>query len=93
LSWSGQLAQKIKSGGGSSTEPLYLKICQAIKDARLSGELTADQKLPTNRELAEHLDIDRSTVARAYSQLIRERVISSHVGRGSYIVGLKSKSD
>lgn len=93
LSWSWQLAQKIKSGGGSSTEPLYLKICQAIKDARLSGELTADQKLPTNRELAEHLDIDRSTVARAYSQLIRERVISSHVGRGSYIVGLKSKSD
>lgn len=94
MSWSGLLAQKIKSGGGDSgTEPLYLKICKAIKDARLSGELSADQKLPTNRELAQSLDIDRSTVARAYNQLIRESVISSHVGRGSYIVGLKDKSE
>ena len=66
-------------------EPLYCQIRNRFKDAIESGRLPAQTKLPTNRELAGLLKIDRSTVSRAYSELIEAGLIDSHVGRGTYV--------
>jgi DNA-binding transcriptional MocR family regulator len=67
---------------------LYLQIVRSIKDAILSGKLPIDSRLPTNRELASLLNIDRSTVSRAYLELSEAGLIESHVGRGTYVKSL-----
>jgi 2-aminoadipate transaminase len=67
------------------TEHLYIQIVRSIKDAIESGKLSLDSRLPTNRELANLLNIDRSTVSRAYLALSEEGFIESHVGRGTYV--------
>jgi 2-aminoadipate transaminase len=71
-------------------EPLYCQIRNSLKDAIESGRLPAQTKLPTNRELASLLKIDRSTVSRAYAELIEAGLIDSHVGRGTYVKEQKS---
>ncbi len=67
---------------------LYLQIVRSIKDAIRSGKLPLDSRLPTNRELASLLNIDRSTVSRAYLELSEVGLIESHVGRGTYVKSL-----
>lgn len=67
---------------------LYLQIVRSIKDAIRSGKLPLESRLPTNRELASLLNIDRSTVSRAYLELSEVGLIESHVGRGTYVKSL-----
>lgn len=67
---------------------LYLQIVRSIKDAIQSGKLPLDSRLPTNRELASLLNIDRSTVSRAYLELSEAGLIESHVGRGTFVKSL-----
>jgi DNA-binding transcriptional MocR family regulator len=66
-------------------EPLYAQIMHRIEAAITSGQLPDNSRLPTNRELAALLKIDRSTVARAYLELSQSGMIESHVGRGTFV--------
>lgn len=68
--------------------PMYLRIKDSIAGAIESGQLIHEQQLPTDRELARLLNIDRSTVSRAYDQLASEGLVYSHVGRGTFVTGL-----
>jgi DNA-binding transcriptional MocR family regulator len=67
--------------------PLYSVIYERIKQAIDSGKLQVNSKLPTNRELALLLNIDRSTASRAYSELAANGYIESFVGRGTFVRG------
>jgi len=67
------------------SEPLYLQIVKFISGRIESGELAAGDRLPTNRELAHQLKVDRSTISRAYAELSELGVIESHVGRGTFV--------
>jgi 2-aminoadipate transaminase len=71
--------------------PLYLQIMNRLKESIESGKLPDRSKLPTNRELATLLDVDRSTVSRAYTELVQAGLIESHVGRGTYVRAAKAK--
>ncbi|HEY9783813.1 MAG TPA: PLP-dependent aminotransferase family protein [Candidatus Obscuribacterales bacterium] len=66
-------------------EPLYQQIVRSLKESIANGKLPVDSKLPTNRELAALLKVDRSTVSRAYLELSEEGLIVSHVGRGTFV--------
>jgi DNA-binding transcriptional MocR family regulator len=66
-------------------EPLYMQIVKFVADGIASGALREGERMPTNRELAAILRVDRSTVARAYAELIESRRIESHVGRGTFV--------
>lgn len=68
-------------------EPLYVQIVSAIRNSISSGILPSDSRLPTNRELAALLKVDRSTVSRAYAELSQQGLIESHVGRGTFVKG------
>lgn len=72
-------------------EPMYARITAGIRDAIQSGQLAENTRLPTNRELASILKIDRSTVSRAYSELMQSGLIDSHVGRGTFVRPLKQR--
>lgn len=74
---------KLKKGSG----PLYLAIANAIAEDVATGQLQAEQRLPPQRKLAEALDLDFTTVARAYTEAHRRGLVDSVVGRGTFVCG------
>ncbi len=68
-----------------SQVPIYLQIVQDIKHKVAAGILKPGEHLPTVRELAADLRVNPNTVARAYDQLDKDRVITTQQGRGTYV--------
>src|SRR5439155_10179290 len=69
----------------SSGLPLYRQICQRLREAILSGELSEGTRLPTERALAQELGLNRTTVMNAYNELASEGLVERHVGRGTLV--------
>lgn len=65
--------------------PLYLQIADGVRRALMAGELTAGDRLPAGRQLAEALGVNLETVQRAYRYLSDEGIVVSRVGRGTRI--------
>lgn len=68
-----------------SKKPLYQQLYQQIRAKILSGELSAQTKLPSNRRLATELHISRNTVDTAYQQLLSEGYIVGKSRSGYYV--------
>ncbi|SDF03553.1 GntR family transcriptional regulator [Sporomusa acidovorans] len=68
--------------------PLYIQLQEEIKALIVKGAYPPGEQLPTVRQLAVDLRINSNTVARAYSELEREGIISTHQGRGTFVCGL-----
>lgn len=77
LAWMPDLA----NGG----KPAYLAIVDSIAAGIRSGRLISGERLPTQRALAERLDLDYTTIARAYGEARRRGLIDSNVGRGTFV--------
>src|SRR3546814_1401208 len=58
-------------------KPAYLAIADAIAADIDTGALTATQRLPTLRVLARELDLNFTTVARAYAEARRRGLIDA----------------
>lgn len=71
----------------SSPQPAYLLIADLIAEDVRSGRLTARERLPTLRELANALQLNYTTVARAYAEARRRGLIHSRPGMGTYVRG------
>ncbi|MDO7706321.1 MAG: GntR family transcriptional regulator, partial [Loktanella sp.] len=56
----------------SAGKSKYKALAQAIRDAIMSGELSAGQQLPPMRELGYRIGLTPGTVARAYAILTEE---------------------
>jgi GntR family transcriptional regulator len=67
--------------------PIYLQIIEQVKRSVALGILQAGEQLPTVKQLAIDLTVNPNTVARAYRDLERERVIETAPGRGSFVRG------
>ncbi len=63
----------------------YRALVDCIQKGIADGALEAGQKLPPVRDLAFRLDITPGTVARAYSILVQDGVLTAGVGRGTYV--------
>ncbi len=68
-----------------SKVPIYLQIVNAIKHQVASGEFKPGMQLPTVRELATSLRVNPNTVARAYTLLDGDTVITTQQGRGTFV--------
>src|SRR6266705_1726375 len=77
----------------SSGLPLYRQICQRLREAILSGELSEGTRLPTERALASELGVNRTTVMNAYNELASEGLIEGHVGRGTLVKSNQFRHD
>jgi DNA-binding transcriptional MocR family regulator len=64
--------------------PLYLAIADALQADLASGRVTPGERLPAQRDLAARLDIDFTTVGRAFAEARRRGLIEATVGRGSF---------
>ncbi len=65
--------------------PLHRKLYEALRRAILDGKLASGHRLPASRELAHDLQLSRNTVVAALNQLNVEGLLTSHVGRGTYV--------
>ncbi|MFN7052642.1 MAG: PLP-dependent aminotransferase family protein, partial [Gemmobacter sp.] len=70
---------------GTSGKPRYLEIADAIERDTDSGLLSAGDRLPPQRRLAELLSLDFTTISRAYTEAQSRGLVESHVGRGTFV--------
>lgn len=63
----------------------YEAVATALERAILSGQLQNGERLPTVRQLSDDLGISPTTVNAAYKTLRRKGLISSEVGRGTFV--------
>ncbi|HUB89327.1 MAG TPA: PLP-dependent aminotransferase family protein [Dyella sp.] len=71
--------------------PLYDQLTRALKASILDGRISAGTQLPPTRELAQELEISRTTVLAAYEQLRAEGFIDGRVGSGSFVSHLQAR--
>jgi GntR family transcriptional regulator len=69
----------------AAPEPVYEQIVRQIHDAVKAGTLKPDTPLPTVRQLAGDLAINRNTVARAYRILEDQGVILTAGRKGTFV--------
>ena len=69
----------------SSPLPVYKQISAGIRQSILCQRLTCGDRLPSTRELAEQLGINRLTVVKSYSELHNEGYIETIVGAGTFV--------
>ena len=65
--------------------PLYEYLYRCIRGDILDGTLTAGERLPSKRALAEHLHISVMTVEGAYQQLEAEGYVYTQPKRGFFV--------
>jgi DNA-binding transcriptional MocR family regulator len=69
----------------AGSRPVYLKIVDALAEARSNGRLQPGDRLPPQRELARLLGVDLTTVTRAFSEARRRNLIDATAGRGTFV--------
>lgn len=65
--------------------PAYKQIANRLTAAMADGTLKNGDRLPTIRELNEHLDVNPNTVAKAYRELALKGLIDGQRGFGSFV--------
>jgi DNA-binding transcriptional MocR family regulator len=68
-----------------SAEPRYVAIVNCLAADIGSGRLQDGERLPTHRELADHLGVAVGTVTRAYTEAERRGLVRGEVGRGTFV--------
>lgn len=76
------LTYDLRSRGTSS---LYEFLYQSIREDIARGRIPCGTKLPSKRNLAQHLDIGVATVTAAYDQLITEGFVRTEQRRGYFV--------
>jgi GntR family transcriptional regulator len=67
--------------------PFYLQIVRQVREQVASGDLRPGEALPPQRVLAEQLEINQNTVARAYRELEVTGVVTTRSTAGTFITG------
>ena len=63
----------------------FEKIVTWIQEEVRSGRMVSGEKLPSEQELSEQFQVSRQTVRRALEELVKENIVESRRGSGSYI--------
>lgn len=69
----------------NNDNPIYLTLASTMEEDIKSGVLLPGTKLPPQRELADYLDINLSTVTRAFKLCEKKGLICGVVGKGTFI--------
>jgi DNA-binding transcriptional MocR family regulator len=65
--------------------PLYGHLVTLFESAIAKGDLPSGSRLPPERELAQRLQISRTTVVAAYRELESRGLLRGYVGRGTFV--------
>jgi DNA-binding transcriptional MocR family regulator len=72
--------------------PRYLAIADAIARDITEGRLLPGDRLPPQRELGRRIGVDFTTVARGYTEAQNRGLVSSTVGRGTFVTAPAAKA-
>ena len=75
-----------------SAEPVYEQIVRQIQHGVRNGVLAAGTPLPSVRQLAADLGLNRNTVARAYKMLEERGVIRTAGRKGTFVGGAAAEA-
>jgi GntR family transcriptional regulator len=67
--------------------PRYKQLYRHIGGLVSSGNLTVDDQLPSEREIAELANVSRVTVRKAIAELVSDGLIEQRQGAGSFVLG------
>jgi len=70
----------------ASSTPLYQQLRDQIRQRIFSGSLPAGTRLPPERNLANTLGVNRTTVVNAYKELAAEGLVEGRVGHGTVVM-------
>ena len=86
LSW-------IPSADVRKSRPIYLSLAAQLEDDILANRIPEGCRLPPQRELADFLDLDFTTVTRAYNICRDKGLVHGVTGRGTFVASLGSAED
>jgi DNA-binding FadR family transcriptional regulator len=69
-------------------KPLYEQIADKMQAMIAANQLKPGAQLPTERELAEQLNINRTTVHQALGLLQQRGIVEMKVGSGTYVINM-----
>jgi GntR family transcriptional regulator len=76
---------QIDAGHFKTAVPIYLQIAESLHEQIVLGELTPDQRLPSERELSKMLNVSRMTLRAAMRVLESKGLIIRRQGDGTYV--------
>jgi DNA-binding transcriptional MocR family regulator len=68
-----------------SNTPLFKQLTEQLRTAVLRKDIPEGTRLPSERELAKLLKLNRSVVIKAYSELKLDGLLDSRTGSGTYV--------
>lgn len=77
----------------ASRLPIHLQLKAQLTHLIQAGQLGPGAQLPTVRQLAGFLRINRNTVSRVFTDLEREGYLSCEQGRGTFVASRKAKAE
>ncbi len=69
----------------SSYKPIYLQICDLIREKIDSGEITVGSKVWSENEIMDTFDVSRNTARKAIETLAIDGIVSRVQGKGSFV--------
>ena len=69
----------------ASRQPIYQQLAQQVREAIARGEMAAEARLPSVRQVARDLVVNPNTVVRAYAELESEGLLVSRQGLGIFV--------
>jgi GntR family transcriptional regulator len=73
----------------TSVLPLYHQIKERIRERIAKGEYGADDRVPSENELASHYSVSRNTAKQAIAELVTEGILFREQGRGTFVSAKK----
>lgn len=65
--------------------PIYKSLVRQLEDDILSNKLQENTQLPSQRELADYLDLNFTTVGQAYKYAIGKELLYTNTGSGTFV--------
>ncbi|WP_057937647.1 GntR family transcriptional regulator [Algoriphagus resistens] len=69
----------------NDTKNIFLQIRDWVADQILQGKIIAGEKIPSVRELAVDMEVNRNTVMRSYALMEEEGIIENKRGIGFFV--------
>lgn len=66
-------------------KPLYIQIQEYLAEKILSGDLSPETRISSERELCQELGVSRMTVRRAITELVNEGLLERRHGAGTFV--------
>ncbi len=76
----------------SSYKPIYLQICDLIREKIDSGEMSIGSRVWSENEIMEKFDVSRNTARKAIETLVVDGIVGRVQGKGSFVQRPKVES-